>query len=372
MKLIINTSHQRFGGAIQVALSFIYECRHFPENDYHVWVGPGVAKSLNEKDFPTNFKFYYFDFGPIGFSTIKSIQQNLAPLEGKINPDIIIATSGPSYFHSQAPQVIGFNLPLYIYPESPYVKNLSFLKKLKLSAKKKIHFYYFKRDGIAFVVQTNDVNKRVKKALKTERVFTVTNTYNSFYKEPTVFRNKLPPRKEKEIRCLTISSYYGHKNLEIIPEIIKNLRKQKRYGIQFILTLKENDFKKKFGNIPEIINVGPIKPEECPSLYNECDFMFLPTLAECFSASYPEAMIMQKPIITTDLGFARSICGEAAEYYIPGDPKDASAKILNLISDESRQKNLQKLGLKELKKFDSAQERAEKYLEICVNFVKTT
>ena len=55
-----------------------------------------------------------------------------------------------------------------------------------------------------------------------------------------------------------------------------------------------------------IINVGPIKSAECPSLYSECDIMFFSTLLECFSASYAEAMIMKKPIITTDMGFAHT------------------------------------------------------------------
>ena len=38
MKIVINTSHQRFGGAIQVALSFINECKRFPEPQFYLWV----------------------------------------------------------------------------------------------------------------------------------------------------------------------------------------------------------------------------------------------------------------------------------------------------------------------------------------------
>ncbi len=365
MKLIINTSHQRFGGAIQVALSFIYECRDFPENEYHVWVGPGVAKSLIETDFPANFIFYHFDFGPIGFSTIKMIQTTLEPIEKKIDPDVLIATSGPSYFHSQAPQIIGFNLPLYIYPESPYVKKLSWGQKLKLYFKKRIHFYYFKRDAAAYVVQTEDVNRRVRKALNTDRVFTVTNTYNGFYKNPKNFPNRLPLKQGKEIRFLTVSAYYPHKNLEIIPKIIEILRTKNIGNIRFVLTLKDVDFKNKIGEIPEIFNVGPVNPEECPSLYKECDFMFLPTLAECFSASYPEAMIMEKPIITSDLGFARSICGEATLYYRPKDARAAAETILRLINEPELGEELVQNGLKQLRHFDSATTRAGKYLNIC-------
>lgn len=366
MKIIINTSHQRFGGAIQVALSFINECRNFPENEYHVWVGQGVGKSLDTSNFPTNFHFYHFDFGEIGFSKIKVIQQTLRPLEEYIEPDVIIATSGPSYYHSIAPQIIGFNLPLYIYPESPFVRNLPWLKKLKFWLKKQVHFYYFKRDAFAYVVQTDDVGQRVKKALRTNKVFTVTNNHSNFYlEESLVFPKKLPKRDNNEFRFLTLTTYYAHKNLELIKEIIPILLKKGLNNVKFVLTLKDEDFQRYIGVHPNIINVGPLKPQECPSLYSECDAMFLPTLAECFSASYPEAMIMKKPIITTDLGFATSICGNAALYFEPMNATDASAKIVDLISSLELQNELVKNGLQELKKFDTPQTRAEKYLEIC-------
>lgn len=38
----------------------------------------------------------------------------------------------------------------------------------------------------------------------------------------------------------------------------------------------------------------------------------MPSLLECFTATYPEAMRMERPIVTTDLAFAQGLCGEAA------------------------------------------------------------
>ena len=366
MKVIINTSIQRFGGAVQVALSFIHECKNFPEHEYYVWVGQGVGKSLDTAHFPDNFHFQFFNFGEIDFSTIRRIRKTLRPLELKIQPDILIATSGPSYYHSIAPQILGFNLPLYIYPESPFLQNMSLKKKMKLWLKKQAHFYYFKRDVTAYVVQTDDVGDRVKKVLKAQDVFTVTNNHSNFYlDESFVFPAKLPNKSENEFRFLTLTSYYPHKNLELIKEIVPILIKKGLHHVKFVLTLKNEDFQKHIGDHPNIINVGPLKPQECPSLYRECDFMFLPTLAECFSASYPEAMIMKKPIITTDLGFARSICGQAALYFKPMNAADAANKIELLIHDVQLQKQLIDSGINQLKNFDSPKQRAEKYLSIC-------
>jgi len=365
LKIVINTAHQRFGGAIQVALSFINECKAFTQHEYHVWVGHGVGKSIQTKEFPENFHFYNFDFGVINFKTIKAIQNKLSPLEDQINPDVIISTSGPTYFHSKAPQIIGFNLPLYIYPESPFVKDMSIKDKLKLGLKKKAHFYYFKRDATAYVTQTDDVNQRVRKALKTQKVHTVTNTASNYYKDWANFPNKLPQKPKATWRFICVSSYYKHKNLEIIPQVLDILKKKDINSVEFVLTLKDSDYKTHIGEHSKILNVGPIKPAECPSLYNECDALFLPTLAECFSASYPEAMMMKKPIITTDLGFAKSICGNAALYFEPKNAKAAAAEIEKLITHQNLQNTLIQQGKEQLTKFDNPEDRARKYLELC-------
>lgn len=368
MKIAINTSHQRFGGCIQVALSFINECKNFPQHDYYVWVGPGVSKSLRENEFPQNFHFEYFNFGPITFQKTFTINKTMKAVEQRIKPDVIISTSGPTYFHSQAPQIIGYNIPLYIYPESPFLKQISLYRKLRRVIKKELHFYYFKRDSDHIVVQTEDVNQRVRKALRTDKVLTVTNTANSFYQTKPVFSPKLPKADPNVFRFVTISSYYGHKNLELIPEVIKELKKRNISNVEFVLTLKPEDFQRHIGSNKNIINIGPIKPEECPSLYSECNGMFLPTLAECFSASYPEAMAMEKPIVTTDMGFARSICKSAALFFKPMDAVSATDKIIELISDPLIGEKLIEEGKKRLVEFDSPESRAEKYLRLCENY----
>ena len=372
MKVLINTSHLRFGGALQVALSFIQECRYFPQHQYHVLVGPGVAKSLRTDDFTTNFQFEYFDFGIINLRKAILINKTLQSVERRIRPDCIITTSGPSYFRSQAPQVMGYNLGLYIYPESPFIQSLSFWWKIRINIKRKFHFYFFKRDADAFIVQTDDVNTRVRKALSTKNVVTVTNTYGSFYKNWDIMPNKLPQKAPNIFRFVTISAYYKHKNLDIIPKVIKELERRNVKNVEFVLTLKPSDFDKYIHKHDRIHNLGPIRPEECPALYAECDGMFLPTLAECFSASYPEAMIMEKPIITTDLGFARSICGAAALYYEANDPVAAAEKIAALIKDACLQNKLKEIGKIQLQSFDTPRQRARKYLEICAGLAKSS
>lgn len=366
MKLVINTAGMRFGGAVQGAISFIYECKNSPQNEYHVFVGSGVAKTLKAEEFPSNFYFYYFNWTKLKIRQISKRATTLSQFEAKIKPDCIITTSGPPYWRSKSPHIVGYNLGLYIYPESPYFTLIPTKTKIKIFLRKKLHIYYFKRDADYYFVQTDDVNKRVRKLLETDKVETISNTCNIFFRSNYAKIKKLPPKFEGERRFLLLSSYYLHKNIEIIGNIVEILKENEVTNIRFVVTLAESRYETIF--TPEqckyIYNTGFVKSEELPALYEECDFMFLPTLSECFSASYPEAMVMKKPIITTDLGFARSICQDAAVYFKPLNAKDAYEKVVMLANNQSLCNKLINAGLKQLENFETSFTRAEKILKL--------
>ena len=372
MRLLINTSKLRFGGAVQVALSFIHECRQFDRHEYHVVVGPGVGAVLDRSEFPENFHFYEKSYGVMGLHKVRRVQREMSALEEEIRPDCVVTTAGPAFWRSRSPHLIGFNRPLFIYPESPYFQRMPALSRARLSAQKLVHCHFYRRDSDALIVQTDDVNQRVRRLLGTDQVYTVTNNHNGWFDEPRPVSPRLPPREAGTFRLLTVSSYYPHKNLELIPRIIEALPETIRNRIEFVLTLTEAEYKARIGpTAPSQVKlVGPVPPPECPSLYAECDSMFLPTLAECFSASYPEAMKMGKPIVTTDLGFARSICGDAALYFEPCNARDAASQITRLIADPALQEDLQKEGARRLAAFDTPVQRAEKILDICAGMVE--
>ena len=220
MRLLINTSKLRFGGAVQVALSFIHECRGHDEHEYHVVLGPGVEAVLDSADFPENFHFYRKSFGVMQLHKLPRVQREMAALEQLIQPDCVVTTSGPPFWRSRAPHLVGFNRPLFIYPESPYLQKLPPLRKAKLAAQRWLHCRYFRRDADALIVQTDDVNQRVRRLLGTKKVYTVTNTHNGWYDQPAEHPPRLPERAEGVFRFLTLTSYYPHKNLDLIPQVI--------------------------------------------------------------------------------------------------------------------------------------------------------
>lgn len=372
MRILINTSCLRFGGAVQVALSVIHECRRYPQHEFHVVLGPGVGTVLNCSDFPNNFHFYCKDFGIMGLTKLLRVRREMSAIEAEVRPDCVVTTSGPAYWRSRAPHLMGFNLPLYIYPESPYLRRMPLGQFVRIAARRYLHVRFFRREADALIVQTDDVNQRVRRLLNSENVHTVTNNHSGWYDNPRPSVLRLPPRRVGVFRLLTLSSYYSHKNLELIPEVIKLLPNQLRDRVEFVLSLTAAEYRERIGSEipPQVLLVGPVSPPDCPTLYSECDAMFLPTLAECFSASYPEAMRMQKPIVTTGLGFARSICQDAALYFSPCDAQSAASVISRLVDDLPLQEDLRRRGVRQLTAFDTAAERADKILVICSNLVR--
>ena len=367
MKLIINASAIYKGGAEQVAVSFINECLNFPENSYYVFLRENISSQLNSSDFGDNFRFYSLSERPgSGWKNYRKAVNLFDDLEKKIRPDCAISTGGHGYWKPEVPLVSGFNIPHYIYPESPYMKRLSVKQKMYWKIKKSIDGYFYSRAD-ALLVQTEDVNRRLKKWIGDANVYTVSNTVHACFYENEHFPDKLPAREDHEIRLLTLSSYYPHKNLEIIESVIPELLKRDIRHVRFVLTLPQDVFEKKFSDAfrTYIYNVGPVPIRECPSLYRECDAMFLPTLLECFSASYAEAMVMDKPILTSDLGFAHTVCGDAAIYFDPLDGVDIAQKIIQLDTDRDLVKQLIQRGRGKLSQLGTARSRAERFLSIC-------
>lgn len=372
MNIIINASSIYKGGAEQVVHSFVNECKKISGNYYHVLLCDNIYKIIDTYNFPKNFYFYRLNKRPASgyLNLIKTIQY-FKKLEKEIKPDVVISTGGHGYWRPKAPIVTGFNIPHYIYIDSPYFNNISIVKYIYWNLKK-IFDMYFYRYSDAIVVQTEDVKKRLNKLLPSAKIFTISNTVNGSFIDRKEFDKKLPQKMENEIRLITISANYPHKNLKIIKSVLEELFSKGIHNIRFVLTLPQEAFIQDFGNVryrENIINVGPVPIDECPSLYEECDIMFLPTLLECFSASYAEAMAMKMPILTSDLSFSHTVCKDAAIYFNPISSKDIAEKIMKVVQDPILQKKLIDAGERVFMTFNTPNERASRFLDIANSLI---
>lgn len=375
MKIIINTSNLYVGGAVQVALSFIYELKKY-NNEYHILLSPAILNQIKQETFGNNFTFYLIEYSAASLKTRLQIVSKLNELEKKINPQIVFSVFGPSYWRPKSKHLLGFADGWVYNPKTVAYKKLSFFKKYKMKLHVEYKKYYLLRDVDYFILETNDAKNKFTKVLGIDekKVFTVGNTHSSIFDnqelldENNEFYIKLPAKNENIFRFLYIAHNHPSKNIGIINEILKEYDGN---NIEFILTLDSNSLKKIFPILPkQVINLGPVPLNSCPSLYAQCDAIFAPTLLETFTAVYPEAMKMKKPILTSNLSFATDICNSAALYFNPLDVNDIIKTIKLIINDKKLQNTLVEEGLKQLEFFETSESRAKKYLDICSFIIK--
>ena len=87
--------------------------------------------------------------------------------------------------------------------------------------------------------------------------------------------------------------------------------------------------------MPNVVNIGPVPGDQLSLIYDKVDALLLPTLLESYSGCYMEAFSRQIPVFTSDRGFARDVCEDAAFYFDPFDPYDIISVIAFAFSDQS-------------------------------------
>ncbi|MCL2312157.1 MAG: glycosyltransferase [Firmicutes bacterium] len=362
MNILINCSNLKLGGALQVSHSFLYELRNYPLHKYIVVLSPQMEEIVYCNDFSDNFVFipHLVKFSWNGNNSF------LDSVVEKYKIEKVFTVFGPAYWRPKVFHICGYARPQYIYKESPFFQTLTFKQKVILKIKKIIHIHSFKQADV-LITENEDVTKRLKKIIPNKEIFTITNYYNQVFDNENLWDKSIELPKFDGVTLLTISANYPHKNLQIIPNVIAYLNQTKpNFKFRFAISLTDGQLNQNLDKDikKHILFLGKVPINQCPYLYEQSDFMFLPTLLECFSASYAEAMRMQKPILTSDLGFARGLCGDAALYFNSLSEKDISNKIIELSENKELQNILISEGKKQLLKFDNYKERTEKYLEI--------
>ena len=73
---------------------------------------------------------------------------------------------------------------------------------------------------------------------------------------------------------------------------------------------------------------------------------------------------MNRPIVTTDLDFAKGLCNDAAYYYSALDPIGAAEAIYKVATNKEYARKLVDNGKMQLLKFDNYEQRSIKLIKI--------
>lgn len=365
MKIFINCSNLKTGGGIQVADSVCSQLFRFTQHQFIVVLSKYLVntkeriselKNVEVVDYDVKNSFETLAFGRDKF--LDDIVKNKSI-------DCVVTIFGPSRWNPKVRHISGFAMSHLVLSNSPYFKCLHGLKKIKSILKNTLLDTYFRRSSDEFYTENPYISDLLSKKWRKKTIYTITNYYNQIFDNPQQWKRiELP--KFDGLTLLCISAYYPHKNLEITRDIARLLQKKyPTFKFRFVFTISPNQFEIPADLSENFVLLGKVDISECPSLYEQCDISFQPTLLECFTATYPEAMRMRRPIITTDLEFARGLCGDAALYYSPLSAELAAECIIRLAHDVDLKNKLIEAGQKQLSKFDNYAERAEKIISLC-------
>lgn len=374
MRILVNATTCVVGGGVQVATAFIRQALWNPHD--HEWIFAVSApvmrniESVLEKD-TTNV----VEISPPPARLRKGMRSRhrLRQLENEFCPDVVFTVFGPAYHKFSTPHVCGFADP-WVTHRSKLAMNvlpcllrckrflLCFYKECQLSSRD----YYWVEAPVA--------QRGLMRILGIPegQIKVIPNSYSDVFLEQSNARTETDRDNTRTVRVFSIAHPYPHKNLTIIPEVAHILSKEDREReYRFIVTLPNSGKEvEKFWRLAKsfkveslIENAGRLKLEECPEWYARSDIVFMPTLLETFSATYPEAMKMGKPIVTTDIDFAHDICGDAAVYYSPLSAKSAASAVMKVVCDETFRTALIEKGRAQLQRYPTPEEKFQMQLD---------
>lgn len=100
-----------------------------------------------------------------------------------------------------------------------------------------------------------------------------------------------------------------------------------------------------------VIFTGPVGDDILRRYYRHADVFVFPSLYEGFGFPPLEAMKCGCPVVASDAGSLREVCGEAAYYIDPFDIDDLSRGLLGVLTDEAMKTRLRARGLERVKSF---------------------
>lgn len=370
MNILINASNLKAGGGLQVADSICRELYRFSQHKFIVVLSSFFGDTESSLMSCQNISTYIYDVRNSIETILLGRDRFLDDLVKEKKIDAVLTIFGPSRWEPRCLHLCGFAKAFHVIPESPYYTKMSrmelFIKKLE----NKIYEYFFQRTTNHFFTENPYITNRLSLLFNSSKVYTVTNYYNQVFDKPELWKEKKLSAFDG-VSILTVSNSYPHKNLEITADITRLFIKSwPNFKFRFVITINKKEFHADLKGIEDHFEfLGKVDISECPFLYKQCDIVFQPSLIECFTAAYPEAMRMERPIVTTDLEFARGLCDDAASYYSAVDAQDAAKTIYRVATDKVFSSKLIDNGKKRLNKYDTYEKRADKLISILEQIV---
>ena len=375
IRVLINATTIKNGGGVQAAISMIeyVTSENVPDIHFAFALSEAIAKDLPVQ-LLDQIKVTIFETSPSILIGGLLSRRRLKKLEVDFSPHVVYSIGFPSYVKFKSLEVGRYTNPWEVQDLDAAWSQMGLIAKLK----RKMRTLYRRRwakNADVFETQTETAKEGIVKHFQrgNKEIFVIPNSVNPrFLKsvQPFEIHNSHP--EIAQIFCLAADHW--HKNLKIIPHVAKHLDTM-GLRAQFKLTLPEtsqtlSDVCKqaeKNGTSEMIVNLGTLTLDDCLKEYQRSTCVFLPTLAEVFSATYLEAMAMQVPIVTSDLDFANDVCGSAAAYFETNDAKSAAETLALVIQSQPYKHQLVSNGKKRLRVYPTPPDKHRQVLDMLVS-----
>lgn len=371
MNFLINCANLKKGGGVQVADSVCCQLGRFSRHQFVVVLSEfmdGTSSRIEEAQAAGGMRNVR-----VFRHTIRTNCRLLATRRDSMMDELVetcgieavLTIFGPSLWSPNRPHLCGFARAHLLLTDSPYFTRMGLKERLKNRLLNRVLRHYFDNGADALWTENPMISEKLGRLLPRKKVFTVSNYYNQVFDQSSNWVHKRLPEFDGAT-FLTVNAPYTHKNMAIVIDVARVLkRRYPDFRFRFAMTVNRGDVP---SFDPELernfLFLGKTDVASVPSLYRQAAVMFQPTLLECFSATYPEAMRMDVPIVTTDLDFAKGLCGEAAEYYSPLDPEEAAAKLYRVATDSDLRLKLIEAGRRQIKQFNTYEERADRLIAL--------
>lgn len=369
-RILINASNLHVGGGVQVAASFLNELLEI--SDYHdldlsVVVSETVFQNLKDPEgFKKRFKTFWVE---------NAHGMDLSFYSKLDDFSVVFTVFGPAYFALKRHlHIVGFAQPWIIYPENEVTERCSLFMKVKSKLFFNLQWWFFKRANRLVVEAKHAKDKLINLRGFKKTIDIVPNCISALYNSPESWE-KLSSDTDIVLDNDTfkvgyLTRDYPHKNCLYLLDVQRLLNEIMPGKVQIYVSLNDAEMSVLGDSFRQnILTVGSLRANQCPSFYTAMDAMIFPSFLECFSAMPIESMKMRKPVFASDRAFVKDFCGDIPFYIDPLSPESAVNAIVEYIENEPNYQSRLDKGNSMASNYENPRLRAHRYLELIMEEV---
>lgn len=360
-KILVNAANVHKGGGVAVASSFLAATIALGEaNRLSVMASDEVHNNLERMDLkPLEHFAQYIRANTCGMSAMWT----KAPISRR-DFDVVFTVFGPDYGIKRGPaNVVGIAQGWVVYPRNEAYSKLPRHTRVKWRAKYAVQALFFSRADV-LVAEAEHVKEALGKQglFKGIPTYVVPNCADGLFWQPARWLPLDLPPKRGDIRLGLVSRAQPHKNLEVFPQVHRELKERHGLNAEFLVTLEPAHWD---GMSPEfhacVTNIGPLSLPQVPTFLQGLDAVLFPTLLECYSATPAEAAAIGKPLFASDRPFLHETSGSNVIWIDPLRP----SQIADAVADFLAKWDKTKTATPGTEPAWSALDRAKAYLDVC-------